>query len=325
MEGRPSEVPLDRIDLTDGRYTLSFDPDSPDIPDALVDSIASCGIVNRARLLDYGGRYIPVAGWRRLLAAEKLGLKTVPALVYGDDLDDAGAVRLALLDNFPAREYTAAEASQVVSRLVVDFGMGEDEVVEEFFDLIGLPRSRKIFSDLLSVGTLSDEIKALCNERRYSLKAMCRWRGFNEEERGELLKLISAVPVGSGVVSEMLLAVSDIVKRDGITVGELIIDPALRSILNDEKTAPGLKGEKVRGRIREIRYPIHSGLTERFDQIVKGMNLPKGAEISHHPHFEADALDLTFRFRGGRDLKRLGESLTDIFDSEEMRELLDMI
>lgn len=316
-----SIISLDRIDFRDRRYAVSFDPDPAD----LSDSIASHGILNPVRLLGVDDRYVPIAGWRRLVAAQKLRLESVPALVYGGDLNDSEAVRLSLLDNFPTREYTAVEASGVVSRLIDDFGIGEEEVIGEFFDLLHLPRSKKILGDLLSVNGLSDKIKALCHKRRYPLKALCRWRGFDEDDRSGLFRLISTAHVGSGVVLELLGAISDIIKRDRITVGELLEESALKSILGDEKVTSGGRGESVRERIRRIRYPIHTDLTEKFNDTLKKLKLPKGAEISHHPHFEADTLNLTFRFRDGRDLTRLGEFLTMNLESEEMKQLLDTV
>ncbi len=321
----PMDISIEKINLEDRRYTVSLDSDSFDQNSDLTASVASYGILNRVRLIDSGDSYVPIAGLRRLFAAERLGIGTVPALVYNDGLSDADAMRIALADNFPAREYTAIEASGVVSRLIYDFGVGEEEVVGEFFDLLHLPHSSKIVSDLLSVAALSDEIKGLCHARRYPLKPIVRWCGFDEGEGDGLLTLVSAAPFGSGIVTELLGSVADIVKRDGIAVDEILEDTVIKSILADEGVPSGVRGERIRERIRGIRYPIHSGLNKRFDDAVGRLGLPKGAEISHHPHFEADYLDLKFRFKDGRDLKRLGDFLNTASESEEIEDLLDMV
>ncbi|MBN1572245.1 MAG: ParB N-terminal domain-containing protein [Deltaproteobacteria bacterium] len=320
------DVSIKKIDLGDRRYAVSFDPDSLDQMPALVDSIAAFGIVSPARLIkEEDGRCVPVSGWRRLFAAERLGLETVPALVYDRGLSDADAMILALMDNFPAREYTAAEASTIVSRLINDFGLGEEEVLEEFFDLIHLPKSRNVLRDLLAINDLSREIKGLCHARRYPLKPIVSWCGFDEGDRGALLTLVSAAPFGSGVVTELLGSVTDIVKRDRITVDEILEDTAIKKVIADEGVPSGMRGERIRERIREIRYPIHSGLNRRFDDAVTRLGLPCGAGISHPPHFEADYLELKFRFKDSRDIKRLGEFLTSESESEEIKDLLEMV
>lgn len=325
-----ADVSVDQIDINDRRYAVSFDPD----PSDLTASVAAFGIVNRVRLIESGDGYIPVAGLRRLLAVERLGMETVPALVYvkggkegkGDkEFTDADAMRIALLDNFPAREYTAVEASGIVSRLIDDFGVADDEVVGEFFDLLHLSRSTNVLRDLLAINDLSHEIRALCHARRYPLKPIVRWCGLEEGDRNGLLTLVSAAPFGSGVVTELLGFVSDIVKRDRIGVDEILKDAALREILEDEGLPSGVRGERIRERIRGIRYPIHTGLTKKFDDTVTRLGLPGGAGISHHPHFEADHLELTFRFHNGRDLKSLGEFLAAKSESEEIEDLLDMV
>jgi hypothetical protein len=323
------EAPLDKIDFEDKGYAVSFDPDPAD----LLDSVAVFGVINPVRLLEAGDRCVPISGWRRLYAAKELNFETIPALIYsgggggGEGLNDIDAMRLSLMDNFPLREYTVVEASEIVSRLIVDFGVGEDEVVEDFFGILKLSPSKKVLKDLLLVGGLSGEIKTLSHKRRYTLKPLIRWCGFDDDDRESLYRLVVNTPMSSGVIAELCGFLSDIVKRDGLKISEVLVDPELKmeSILTDESISSNERGEKIRGKIRVLRYPILQGLLEKFKDNLTGLNLPRGATISHHPYFEADSLTLSFRFKDCSDLEKLERFLSGASQSEEMKKLLEIV
>jgi ParB family chromosome partitioning protein len=71
-------------------------------------------------------RYILIAGERRLLAARKAGLETVPAIVR--EATEQQLVELALVENVQRADLSPLEAAEAYRQLSEDFSMSHEEI-----------------------------------------------------------------------------------------------------------------------------------------------------------------------------------------------------
>ena len=72
------------------------------------------------------GSYELIAGERRLRAAKRAGLTTIPAIIR--DADRAGSLEQALVENLHRQDLNALEEAAAYSQLIEDLGLTHDQV-----------------------------------------------------------------------------------------------------------------------------------------------------------------------------------------------------
>lgn len=97
---------------------------------ALAASIAEVGVLQPilVRPLPAGGEHAfeLIAGERRLRAARRAGLQTIPALVR--EADDMGALAQALIENVHRADLNPLEEAAAYKQLIEEFGLTHEEV-----------------------------------------------------------------------------------------------------------------------------------------------------------------------------------------------------
>jgi len=96
----------------------------------LVDSIRSHGILQNLLVRPVNGRFMVVAGHRRLMAARAAGLKNVPVEVH--DIDEDTARALQIVENLHREDVTPLDEARAFDRL-----RNEDRTLEDIAVLVG--------------------------------------------------------------------------------------------------------------------------------------------------------------------------------------------
>ena len=114
----------------------------------LADSIREQGLMQPilVRPVD-GGRFEIIAGERRWRAAQRAGLKEVPALVRS--VPDQSALALALIENMQREDLNPLEEAMSLARLIEEFGLTHEAAAK------AVGRSRSAVSNLLRLTTLA--------------------------------------------------------------------------------------------------------------------------------------------------------------------------
>ncbi len=118
----------------------------------LADSIREQGMMQPilVRPVD-AGRFEIIAGERRWRAAQKAGLREVPALVKV--VPDQAVLALALVENIQREDLNALEEAQGFARLIAEFGLTHDAVAK------AVGRSRSAVSNLLRLTQLAKPVQ----------------------------------------------------------------------------------------------------------------------------------------------------------------------
>ncbi len=126
--------------------------------DALVDSIRQHGVLQPLLVRPCGGQYQLIAGERRLMAAKKAGLETVPCRVL--ELEDQAMCEAALEENLKRRDLNVLEKAQAFKDYMERFAASIDDVAKQ------LSMSRSSVCNFLRLLDLTDFVKeALLAER----------------------------------------------------------------------------------------------------------------------------------------------------------------
>ena len=120
------ELPIDSIDTNPRQPRTIFD--ESDLQD-LSESIQIHGII-QPLIVSPGpdGRYILIAGERRLLAARRAGLETVPAI--SREASDQELLELALIENIQRTDLSPLESAEAFKHLAVSFSLSQQEIAE---------------------------------------------------------------------------------------------------------------------------------------------------------------------------------------------------
>jgi ParB family chromosome partitioning protein len=152
------DVALDRIKPNPYQPRERFDEAETD---ELAASIRSKGVLQPVLLRRQGVGYELIAGERRMRAARRAGLNTVPAIVR--DASDREVLELALIENEQRVELTPIESARSYARVLEEFQLTQAELA----DVLG--RDRSTVSNLIRLLRLPDKVQAMIEDKRLSM------------------------------------------------------------------------------------------------------------------------------------------------------------
>ena len=127
---------------------------------SLAASIAEVGIVQPVIVRKSLEGYEIIAGERRWRAAQRAGLRNVPALVR--DADDKGALEAAVVENVHRQDLNALEEAAAYRQLMDDFGLTQEEVAAR------VGRSRSTVANTVRLLNLAPPVQRLVVEGHLS-------------------------------------------------------------------------------------------------------------------------------------------------------------
>ncbi len=119
----------------------------------LADSIKASGLLQPIVVRPVGSRHELIAGERRWRAVQRLGWKTVPAVVR--EVDDQAALTLALIENLQRDDLSPIDTALGYQQLMSEFGLPTGEVAR----LVG--RDRSTVSNTLRLLKLPSDVQLL--------------------------------------------------------------------------------------------------------------------------------------------------------------------
>ncbi len=148
-------VPIDRI--SPGRLQPRQRFEEAEL-DSLAASIRENGILQPilVRPAAGGEGFEIVAGERRWRAAQRARLHAVPVIIR--ELDDRGALELALVENIQRQDLNAIEEAEGYRRLIEEFGYTAEELARH------LGRSRSHLVNMVRLLTLPASVKEMVEE-----------------------------------------------------------------------------------------------------------------------------------------------------------------
>lgn len=159
---------------------------------SLAASIAEVGVVQPVIVRKAPEGYEIIAGERRWRAAQRAGLRDVPALVR--DADDKGALEAAVVENVHRQDLNALEEAAAYRQLIDDFGLTQEDVAAR------VGRSRSAVANTMRLLNLAPAVQRLVVE------------GDLSAGHGRALLALEDEPAQEALASEIV--------REGLTVRE---------------------------------------------------------------------------------------------------------
>lgn len=142
------ELPLDLLHANPSQPRVDFDEEALD---GLADSIRANGIIQPLVVRPMGEAYQVVTGERRLRAARRAGVTSVPVVVR-HDLGEQDVLFLGLIENLQREDLNPVEEARSLEQLVATSGLTHDQVAKR------IGRSRVHVTNTLRLLKLPDEL-----------------------------------------------------------------------------------------------------------------------------------------------------------------------
>jgi len=126
------EVPVDAVQPNKRQPRTVFEDESLD---ALASSIEEVGVLQPIVVRRSGSGYELIAGERRLRAAKRAGLATIPIVVR--ESDDTESLREALIENIHREDLNPVELAEAFRELLDELGLKQETLAER----LGMSRS----------------------------------------------------------------------------------------------------------------------------------------------------------------------------------------
>ena len=127
---------------------------------ALAASISEVGVIQPIIVREIDDGYELIAGERRWRAAQRAGLRSVPALVRPGD--DKGALEAAVVENVHREDLNALEEAAAYRQLMDDFGLTQEDVAAR------VGRSRSAVANTVRLLNLVPSVQRLLVEGQLS-------------------------------------------------------------------------------------------------------------------------------------------------------------
>src|SRR5690554_3294745 len=123
--------------------------------DELANSIREHGVFQPIILKKANGGYLIVAGERRYRAANKAGLKTIPAIVR--EYEDSQVTELSLIENLQREDLTPIEEAEAYHMLRRNLGLTHNELA------LKVSKSRSHITNMLGLLSLPEDVQQMVN------------------------------------------------------------------------------------------------------------------------------------------------------------------
>lgn len=162
LEPTPSGIPVNEIDID----LIRPNPEQPrtrfteSALDELAQSIAANGVVQPIVVRPRGERYEIVAGERRWRAAQRAGLRKIPAAVR--DVSDDKLLELALIENIQRQELNPIEEANAFRKLIENMGFTQEALATS------VGKDRTLIATSLRLLKLPEDIQSLIEDGKLS-------------------------------------------------------------------------------------------------------------------------------------------------------------
>ena len=319
-------IGIDAIDSRDHPFSMTFHPNL----EGLMRSIGHVGLLQpiivreKVREKSQGTRYEVMSGFKRLTVCKQLGLKEIEAFSFRkSQLGDLDGFQMALHENLTTRGLNLIEKSMVLHKLIHQFGLSRDSIVRDYMLMLGLQPNPIILEKISQLAELDVRIKRYIVEKEVSLGNATQFLEFAPEDQAEIGKLVSELKLGENTLKEVLTLLREISLRDAVTVKDLI-QGEIEGIVSNITISKVQKTNRVRRRLREMRYPKLTELENAFREKRKGLRLSPGISLQPPPYFEGDQLKVEFRFGNVVEFKDIISKLMEASEKKELVEMLEL-
>lgn len=303
MEYSEGEIGVPDIDQAGDAFRITTAP----LDEALLHSIGRIGLLNRPLLIPRKGRFTVVCGFRRIAALKTLGRKRIHARLLPEETPDRRCLEIAIADNGSQRLLNVIEMARAVHGLSLFCGPEERDTA--ISAALNLGPNAGMLKKLRAIHTLPEWMKNAILNGRLDFAVASEISAFDHGDLRAMTVYFNTLNLSLSKQREFVTLVTEISKREAISVQGILDEPALKAILDDPEMEGNQKGGKIRSFLKKRRYPILVQAEERYAGLVRNLKLAPDTSLSPPKDFEGSTFSLTLRFNS---IEALAEKRRDV-------------
>jgi ParB family chromosome partitioning protein len=256
---RYAEVEIEAVLPNPLQPRLKFNPESIE---ELAQSIKESGVIQPIVVVPEGDNYKIIVGERRWRAAQKAGLRKIPALVRS--IPKEKQLEVSLVENLQRENLNPLEVALVFQRLMEELGFTQEEVA----DRVGKDRSS--VANYLRLLHLPQPVQEYVSEDKLS---MGHARALAALEDADAQVALAHVIVRKNLSVRDVERIVSRAKKKTAPIRKPEFDPDLRSVEEDLVRILGTKvtisGNRKRGTIKVLYYSLDD-LNRIYDKVKGG-------------------------------------------------------
>jgi ParB family chromosome partitioning protein len=318
MRYKAGPVRLSRIETDDETYRITTREDT----ETLVVSIATAGLINPPVLLpSTTNTYIPVCGFRRIGACERLGWEQVDARILDPETSPAQCALVAIVDNCSQRELNLIEMSRALKLLSAS--LPDDEAVVAMAGKAGLPVATASLSKIRSLERLPIALQRGLIDATLSLAMAGRLQRMPAEDAQEAFELFCEIRAGLNIQREILDNAEESARREGVPLTEVLRSGAMLQIRASDEYDRSRKTGQIRKLLKARRYPALSAAEEKFARGSGALGLRPDMKLVPPAGFEGPDYSLCLKFRSREQLLKQKDVIERLLNGDDLKEVLD--
>ena len=318
------------VEAIEGKPSFSIDPNQTALPPSLLESIARFGLLHPpvAREIPGESNLQLVAGFKRLRVARELHMERMPVhVLQGKQASDAHSLRLAIEDNRTVRILTPMEISRLLHLHRRIAGTESIEETTEIPRLLGIPPRESTIRDYLDLKTLGIDFQEKIHRGLVDFEQAQVILQAEKEIADMLVEiLLSGIRLNRNRLKIVAACLREIASRENIAPEQILRDDAARNIIAGG-TGDGIpRGIRLQAVLHARRYPILTGLAERFREASKKITaggLP--VAIDYPTNFEGDRVKVTLNVRDEEELKSTLSKLLEVDSMDSFNDLFSLL
>jgi len=285
----------DAIEAEYSRYRIvPFQAETSPSLLSLERSIAAEGILSPLIVHEYAGTHQLVDGFKRLVCATRLGIDALPCRILPEVTSMASMLELVLHEQRSFIASSAVGQARFI-RMARDLGVARTVLIQRFLPALNLQAHPRVLDRLLAVGSLPEEVLALCEQKHFSLKQCVHLTKHPPEWLAQFLRWRDRLAITASVLEELLDRFRETLRIEQIPLEELLKAPELNVVL-EAGASPQERTQKLRAWIRARRFPRLTAIESRMQQTYEAMKLPRGVTLHWDPTLERRELELRIEF-----------------------------
>jgi ParB family transcriptional regulator, chromosome partitioning protein len=313
MRFNEQSLPLKSLQLEDSVYRIT----TSDAIDKLKDSIAALGVLDPPIVRQMAGGYQIVAGFRRIDACRLLGRYDIRARVLPTDIGDSTSVRLAIADNSFQRPLNLIETARALNLLA---GVAADEMdLSRQAAELALPDNPSLMRKIMSLTSLPAGLQNRLMAGELAMAMALELKRLDSATAENLGRLFADLKLGLNRQRELLTLLTEIARREEITVSELLNESALRNLLSASEIERSQKAGQLRSLLRRRRYPVMSSATAGFKDLVRQLHLGPGVQLVPPGNFEGTTYTLAITFDRVDQLRDRSLQIENLLRSQALK------
>lgn len=288
------------IDLADRTYFLSPEDEQP--PPRLVESIREYGMLHPPLVQQQSaGRFIVVAGWKRLITAVTLlHWNSVPCIVVPADCPAQHLHSCLLEESLAGSPLSLAEQSAFFASL------SEICPVEDILPLLaklGHRPNKHQLDELLGLRKLAPSARFALHRGILNYTSGRKLLRLSSADQETLVAMITKFQLGGSKQQKLIDQGTELLRREQVDL-KAITTPFLEHMDMSRQENIPQQAAALLNWLHEQCFPRSVLAESEFSRRVAQLNLPTTMQIEHSPFFEEDSVTLALTFTDWDSLQK---------------------